>query len=157
MRRKQANLAPFGETCCMKKNITISGLTAENLKLSTEFSPQNLGGGQWRRCGGTCGCAQGSSSCQFSKGRHEASNSCTANCIHVEGYSTIRGSQGHLRGQISHPSAKNGSVHLASQLWLTIAGCRTSANDGIDVVAHANSRNKGLDKNQHFGSTQTIS
>ena len=89
MLRKQECLPRLVKTCCRKN-------ASPFLKIATEFSPQsqNLGGGQWRRCGGTCSCAQGSSSCDLSHGRHEASNSCTANCIHVEGYSTIWGSQG---------------------------------------------------------------
>ena len=43
-----------------------------------------------------------------------------------------------LVARFPNPSTQDGTVHLASQLRLTITRWRASANDGIDVITHAN-------------------
>ena len=104
----------------------------------------DLGGGQLWRSSGTCGRTQRSSSCNLSQAWHQACDASRANGIHVDAQGTIGSCQGQLCSKVSYPSTQDGTVHLASQLRLTVTRCRASANDGIDVITHTHCWDKCL-------------
>ena len=104
----------------------------------------DLGGGQlwWHPC--ARGRRQGSSRCQLAHHGDEAGDAHGADGIHVEVQRTVRSSIRQLGSRVGDPSHQNGAVHLASKLRFTIARRRTRPDDCVDIIAHADHGDEGL-------------